>query len=178
MKRWIVLAAVLLLALGVYVGAGPYLTVRAIREAVKTQDAAALSKQVDFPALRASLKLQLNDRLVREAGPDLQSNLLGALGLSLAGGLIGGAVDTMVTPVGLGALMEGRKVWKRVDDGLSSPDTATGQPPEPLHDARYRYESPSRFTATIQDESGRPLVFVMTRSSLRWRLSDIRLPAE
>ena len=178
MKRWLVLAIALLLALGAYVGAGPYLTVRAIREAVKTQDAGALSKQVDFPALRSSLKLQLNDRLVREAGADLQSSLLGALGLSLAGGLIGGAVDTMVTPVGLGALMEGRKVWKRVDDGLSSPDMATGQPQEPLHDARYRYESLSRFTATIQDESGRPLVFVMTRSGLRWRLSDIRLPAE
>ena len=178
MKRWIVLAVALLLALGAYVGAGPYLTVRAIREAVKTQDATALSKQVDFPALRASLKLQLNDRLVREAGPDLQSNLLGALGLSLAGGLIGGAVDTMVTPLGLGALMEGRKVWRRVDDGQSSPDGLAGQPPEPLHDAKYRYESLSRFTATIQDESGRPLVFVMTRAGLRWRLSDIRLPVD
>jgi len=178
MKRWIVLAIALLLALGAYVGAGPYLTVRAIREAVKTQDAAALSKQVDFPALRASLKLQLNDRLVREAGADLQSNLLGALGLSLAGGLIGGAVDTMVTPVGLGALMEGRKVWRRVDDGLSPSGIPAGQAPEPLHDAKYRYESLSRFTATIQDESGRPLVFVMTRSGLRWRLSDIRLPVE
>ena len=178
MKRWIVLAVALLLALGAYVGAAPYLTVRAIRAAVKTQDAAALSKQVDFPALRASLKLQLNDRLVREAGPDLQSNLLGALGLSLAGGLIGGAVDTMVTPVGLGALMEGRKVWRRVDDGLSSPDVPAGQPLEPLHDAKYSYESLSRFTATIQDESGRPLVFVMTRAGLRWRLSDIRLPVD
>jgi hypothetical protein len=84
----------------------------------------------------------------------------------------------MVTPVGLGALMEGRKVWKRVDDGLSSPEAPGAPPPEPLHDAKYRYESLSRFTATIQDESGRPLVFVMTRSGLRWRLSDIRLPVE
>jgi len=180
MKRWIILAAVLLIVLGAYVGAGPYLTVRAIREAVKTQDAAALSKQVDFQALRTSLKVQLNDRLVREAGPELQSSLLGAFGLSLAGGLIGGAVDAMVTPVGLGALMEGRKVWKRVDDGLSSPD-ASGAPPvvqEPLHDAKYRYESLSRFTATVQDESGHPLVFVMTRDGLQWRLSDIRLPPD
>jgi len=182
MNRWIVLISVLLIALGAYVGAGPYLTVRAIREAVKTQDARALSRQVDFPALRASLKLQLNDRLVREAGPDLQSGLLGAFGLSLAGGLIGGVVETMVTPVGLGALMEGRKIWKRVDGGLSPPDRhsdgTSRQAPEPLHDAKYRYESTSRVTATVQDQSGRPLVFVMTRDGLKWRLSDVRLPAE
>jgi hypothetical protein len=180
MKRWIGLVVVLLLALGAYVGAGPYLTVRAIREAVKTQDAAALSDQVDFPALRASLKRQLGDRLVREAGVDVQSSLLGAFGLSLASGLVGGVVDAMVTPVGLGAMMEGRKVWKRVDGGLSSPDVQ-GDPAaakEPLHGARYRYESASRFTATVQDESGRPLVFVMTRDGLQWRLSDIRLPID
>lgn len=182
MKKWIWLVIALLLALGAYVGAGPYLTVRAIRVAVKTQDAAALSRQVDFPALRASLKRQLGDRLLREAGPDMQSNLFGAIGLSLAGGLIGGVVDSMVTPLGLGAMMEGRKVWKRVDGGLSPQDApgdgSIAPEPEPLHDARYRYESLSRFTATVQDDSGHPLVFVMTRDGLQWRLSDIRLPAE
>ena len=60
----------MLLLLCGYVAVGPYLTVRAIRIAVKEQDAAALSRQVDFPALRASLKAQLDDRLLRKAGPD------------------------------------------------------------------------------------------------------------
>ncbi|MEP6632851.1 MAG: DUF2939 domain-containing protein [Luteimonas sp.] len=179
MKRWLVVLIAVLIALGVYVGVGPYLTVRAIREAVKTQDASALSRQVDFPALRESLKIQLNDRLIRRAGPEAQSSLLGAFGLSLAGGLIGGGVDAMVTPMGLGAMMEGRKVWKRVDDGIKpigAPDANAQPSPEPLHDAKYRYESLSRFTATIHDDSGHPLVFVMTRDGLRWKLSDIRLP--
>jgi hypothetical protein len=45
-----------------------------------------------------------------------------------------------------------------------------------LQDAQYRYESLSRFTATVHDDQGRPVVFVMTRHRLRWRLSDIRLP--
>lgn len=177
MKKWIVLIAVVLLALGAYVAAGPYLTVRAIRAAVQAQDAAALSKQVDFPALRASLKAQLSDRLVRQAGPELQSNPFAAFGLSIANGVIGGAVDGMVTPLGLGGLMEGHKVWKRIDDGISSPEPASPAP-EPLHDARYRYQSPSRFTATVLDDGGQPMVFVMTRHGLRWKLSDIRLPPD
>lgn len=187
MKKWLWLAAALLIALVAYVGAGPYLTVRAIRTAVERQDAAALSKQVDFPALRSSLKAQLTDRLVREAGPDVQANTFGAIGLSIASGLIGGVVETMVTPTGLGALMEGRKVWKRVDDGFSSAPEPTASTtddvtptapaaPRPFDGAQYRYESLSRFTATVQDDSGRPIQFVMTRDGLNWKLSDIRLP--
>ena len=176
MKKWLALALVLLIALTAYVAAGPYLTVRAIRIAVKEQDAAALSRQVDFPALRASLKAQLDDRLLRKAGPDLQSNPLAAFGLSIANSLIGGGVDAMVTPAGLGALMEGHKIWKRVDDGIAQRDPDSPAP-EVLHDdARYRYESPSRFTATMIDDAGGSMVFVMTRDGLHWKLSDIRLP--
>jgi len=175
MKKWFGLVLAVLIALIAYVAAGPYLTVRAIRIAVKEQDAAALSRQVDFPALRTSLKAQLDDRLLRKAGPDLQSNPIAAFGLSIANSLIGGGVDAMVTPAGLGALMEGHKIWKRVDDGISPRDPATPAP-EVLHDARYRYESPSRFTATVSDDDGHPMVFVMSRDGLHWKLSDIRLP--
>lgn len=186
MKKWLWLAAALLVALLAYVGAGPYLTMHAIRSAVEKQDAAALSRQVDFPALRTSLKAQLTDKLVREAGPDVQTSALGSIGLTIASSLIGGSVDTMVTPTGLGALMEGRKVWKRIGDGLapSAPpppaeeadSTAVPATPRPFDGAKYRYESLSRFTATVHDDSGLPIVFVMTRDGLRWKLSDIRLP--
>jgi len=178
MKKWIVPIVVVLLALSAYVAVGPYLTVRAIRSAIQQQDHTALSQQVDFPLLRASLKLQLQDRLVRKAGTDLQANPFAAIGLSIAGGVINGAVDAMVTPLGLGAMMEGRKVWKRFDDGLSSSGSAVATPQQPLHDAKYRYQSLSRFTATVQDDSDRPLVFVLTRDGVRWKLSDIRLPLE
>lgn len=180
MKRWIALLLAVLLAVGAHVAAGPYLTVRAIRTAIQQQDAAALSRQVDFPALRASLKAQLGDRLLRAAGVESQASLLGSIGLSLAGGLVNGVVETLVTPVGLGALMEGRKVWKRIGDGLARPDLAdpasAAPAPEPLRDAEYRYESLSRFTATVRDEDGNPVVFVLTRDGLRWRLSDVLLP--
>ncbi len=198
MKKWIAslaLAAALLLG---YVAAGPYLAVRAIRGAIAEQDATALSRHVDFPALRASLKAQIGDRLVRSVGLDAQSGVLGALGMRLAGGLIDGAVDTMVTPTGLAALMEGRKVWTLVGSGLArprwadapdvsqspgdAPDAsaapAADPPPQarPLDGARYRYESLSRFTATVPYEGEGDVVFVLTREVLWWKLSDIRLP--
>lgn len=180
MKKWIALALAVLMAVAGYVVAGPYLTMRAISSAVQEQDAGALSRQVDFPALRASLKAQLLDAIVREAGEDAQAHPFGAFALTMASGLVNGTVDAMVTPTGLAGVMEGRKVWNNARDSFRRPATdAQGQPiaaRPPLQDARYRYESTSRFTATVTDESGSPLVFVLRREGLQWKLADIRLP--
>lgn len=171
---FLILVAALLLG---YVIAGPYLTVRAIREAVKEQDTAALSEHVDFPALRSSLKLQLDDYLVRRAGADAQSSLLGSIVLRVASGATGGVVDAMATPVGLGAMLEGRNLWHRVNGSRNGADSyAPGPPRDPLQEAKYRFESPSRFTATVHDRDGDPVVFVLTRKGLRWKISDVRLP--
>lgn len=173
MKKLLVPLLILLLAFGGYVAAGPWLTVRAIRHALQAQDATALAAQVDFPAVRASLKAQMEDRLARTTGPDWQSNLLGQAGLALAHGVLETAVDAMATPSGLAALMEGRAVWKRMHDGIASPREPA---PEPLHAARYRYESFSSFSATVRNADGAPTVFVLRREGLQWKLADIRLP--
>jgi len=182
MKKWIVLLLAVLLLLAGYVAAGPYLTVRAIRAAVQAQDAGALSEQVDFPALRASLKAQLTDAVVREAGSDVQSNVFGAFALTMATGLVNATVEAMVNPAGLAALMQGRRLWRNTRDSFTRPmldDEGRPIPPEdPLRDARYDYESLSRFTATIDDDAGRPIVFVLRRDGLQWRLADIRLPLD
>ena len=175
MKKALAVLLVVLLALGAYVAAGPWLTVRAIRHALQAQDASALAEQVDFPAVRASVKAQMEDRLARATGPSWQSHLLGQAGLALAHGVLETAVDALVTPSGLAALMEGRAVWKRFDTDRAS----DGEPaPEPLHDARYRFESASSFTATIRNADGAPVVFVFRRHGVRWTLAEIRLPPQ
>lgn len=184
MKKWIALVLVLVLLLATYVAAGPYMTIRAIRHAVQEQDAGELAEQVDFPALRASLKAQLIDKMVREAGPDAQSNPFAAIAMTMATGVVNGVVDGMVNPGGLAAVMQGRRLWRNTQDSFARPAVdANGEPvpraePEPLHDATMRYESASRFTATIRDEQGNPIVFVLRRNGLRWRLADIRLPLD
>jgi hypothetical protein len=171
----IVAAGLLALVLGItaYVASGPYFAVRAIRAAVRDNDAAALAEQVDFPALRGSLKAQLQDRLVRSAGEDMQASAVGALGLSIAGRVIDGAVDTMVTPLGIGALMQGRVLASRFEDSIDPVDSEGARAPK--QDVVYRYESPSRVTATLRTQAGTPVVMVLTRHGVSWRLSDLRL---
>src|SRR3546814_946941 len=111
MKKWLWLGVAVLAALPAWTAAGPYRTVNAIRDAAQARDAQAMAEQVDFPALRSSLKAQLGDRLLREVGTPSPDNPFAAFGLSIAGGLVGGMVDVLVTPAGLGAMMEGRRTW-------------------------------------------------------------------
>lgn len=177
MKKWIallVLAAVLLLG---YLAAGPFIAYNAIREAVQAQDTAELAEHVDFPTLRGNLKLQVDDYVVRKAGADAQSSLLGAFAVRIASGIAGGMVDTLVTPAGLGALLEGRTIWHRATGGGITDNTyENAPPPDRLREASYAFESASRFTATVEDEDGEPVTFVLSRQGLDWNLTDIRLP--
>ncbi|HEY0334331.1 MAG TPA: DUF2939 domain-containing protein [Stenotrophomonas sp.] len=178
MKRlWWLLPLLAVLVLAAYVVAGPYLAIRGISNAIEQQDAAALSRHVDFPALRANLKAQLDDYLVRKAGVDAQSSVWGGLVLQLAGGVSGIGVDALVTPVGIGAVLQGHQLWKRASGDTVDGDTyARPMPARPLQNAARRFESTSRFTATVTTTDGHPVVFVLSRQGLQWRLTDIRLP--
>ena len=179
MKKSLVIGLLLAAILGLtaYVAAGPYLAIHGIRTALAEQDTGRLQKHVDFPALRVNLRAQVEDALARRAGTDVASNLFGAAALSIANSLLGRGVDTLVTPMGIAAILEGRATWKRAVGETVGGDTyAPAVPADPLKTATHRYESLSRFTATIHDAEGDPLVFVFTRQGLRWRLTDIRLP--
>ena len=176
-KLAIGIACLLALLLVVHVATGPYRTLDAIRDAIVANDAGALAEQVDFPALRASLKAQLEDRLARRFGAQANDSLFGTVAMGLAGVAVDGALDAMVTPLGLGALLQGRRMWTEARDSIDPPEVAPGEPPRvPLPDPEHRFESFSRFTATVHDRDGRPVVLVLQRDGLDWRLSDIRLP--
>ncbi len=175
MKKWMLAAILILLALGGYVVAGPYMAYAGIRDAVETKNTAKLSRHVDFPQLRANLKIQLDDYMVRRAGADAQASLLGAFAVRVASGLAGAAVDTMITPAGLSAILEGRSVVHRVAGDTGSDAFRPAPPVNPLRDPSYRFESTSRFSATIPGDDGEDVDLVLTRNGLRWKLTNIRL---
>lgn len=180
MKKWIALSLFVALALMAWIAAGPFMTIRTIREAIQSQSSAALSEQVDFPLLRQSLRAQVEDTLARRAGAQVQENPLGAIALGLANQAAGGMVDAIATPAGIGAILEGRGLVHRLSGGgIRSDDSYAHQPPpDPLRDASYRFESPSRFTATVRTADGSPVVFVLLRQGMTWKLADIRLPLD
>lgn len=179
MKKLLLLLGLVVVLLAGWLVSGPYLTLRGLAGAIERRDTTTLDRYVDFPMLRANLRAQLDDYVVRRAGPDVQSNLVGALLLTAGQKLSGTAVDAMVTPTGIGALMEGHTLWKRASNDLESNDAyAAPRAARPLEGATHRFESTSRFTATTHTAQGAPVVFVLHRQGLRWKLVNIELPLD
>ncbi|TZF91009.1 DUF2939 domain-containing protein [Cognatilysobacter lacus] len=178
MKKLFALVLVVVLALGAYVAAGPFIVVRSISQAVDRGDMRTLQRDIDFELVRGSIKAQLEDYLARRMGDPRTDGRLKALGRQVTSTMTGGVVEALATPAGIGAILEGSSVIRR----------AMGYPPEhsqapearfdPLRGARYHYESASRFTATVQNADGVPVAFVFSRQGLRWRLTDVRLPVD
>lgn len=178
--RWLAAGAiVLLLALAAWIAAGPWLAVRGIERAVAERDAAALERYVDFPRLRANLKAQLDDRMVRAAGDKVAGNPFGAVALAVAGNATGVAVEAMATPLGVGALLQGHTLWQRATGNTEGSGLGTtALPARPFEDAEHHYASLSRFVTTVRHDNGHTTEFVLQRQGLRWRLVDIRLPQD
>ena len=125
MKKILIILTLMASALLAYVAAGPYLTLQAMGRAIEARDSSALARHVDFPALQASLRAQVEDAIARRIGPSRQDSLLEGLGLQVANALAGGSVQALATPAGLAALMQGREVWDRLGElsGADAPST-------------------------------------------------------
>ena len=178
MKKLIALLVLAALALAGYVAAGPFLTVSSISRAVERGDMRALDRDVDFALVRSSLKAQLEDYLARRMGDPGTDDRLKALGRQVTATMTSGVVDALATPAGIGAILPGRSVVRRAM-GYPAEHSSTPQAKfDPLQGADYRYESASRFTATVQNADGVPIEFVFTREGLRWRLTDVRVPVD
>lgn len=178
MRKWLLLVLVLLLALVGWIAAGPYMAINGIRGALERQDMSALSRHVDFPALRVNMKAHVDDYLVRQADGILPQGMLGQLGMRVAGGLSDAAVDTLLTPVGIAALLQGHAIAMRAQGRTVDGDSyGRTEPYDPFKEVEHRFESHDRFSATVRDARGDPLVFVFARQGLRWKLVDVRFGA-
>jgi hypothetical protein len=74
MKKWLTVTAIIALMLLVYAALGPYLTIHRIEKSITQQDYEALSEQIDFPAVRADLKIQLRRKIEAET-PEFFKNI-------------------------------------------------------------------------------------------------------
>lgn len=190
MKKIGIAAGVVVVLVVLWVAAGPYLTVYRMKGAAENRDGEALSSHVDFPALRKSLKDQMNSMMgVNRDVTSVKDIPLAAIG-SLFGGMITDKlVDLYVTPESIVKLMSGRKPDQDRDKGgmfgfgskdgePAQNDPATDASGErPFSDAAMSYDGLDRFTVTLRDEDpARNITFVLRRQGLSWKLTEILLP--
>ena len=179
-KRLLILIILVVLALAGWIAAGPYLAIRGIQRAMEARDVSGLERHVDYPTLRSNLRAHLEDRIAREIGRRYGAQVGGGMMGGVAGMLSDSAVDAMVSPAGIAILLQGHALKQRATGNVDPNGgvTAAPIPYDPMKDARTRFESPSRFVATVNSAEGKPIDFIFERQGLRWRLTDVGLPQD
>lgn len=169
---WIV--AIVVIGVVGYVAAGPYLTLGAIKTGIIENDAERLADTIEFPTLRQNLKDQLNTVVMKHAAQEADDNPLGVLFAGLASSLVDGLVDTYVTPSALASVMEGREPGSTPTS--RAPVTADRE--ALFRDASTAYDSVSRFSVWVPNETGGETRFVLKRDGLSWKLVNIVIPTD
>ncbi|HEX8302418.1 DUF2939 domain-containing protein [Sphingomonas sp.] len=162
MKR--VLVALLLIAAvaaGGWYWASPWWALQSMKDAAEARDVTALSRHVDYPAVRASLKRQLRARM--ESG-ERDDGVLGAL---VAGGIAERLVDIAVTPEGMRVIFAAAPLAGEPEPGRVGLKAS---------DMLVRRDSIDRFSMIRRD--GKPGTLVFRLRGARWMLTEIELPPQ
>ncbi|CBW75326.1 DUF2939 domain-containing protein [Mycetohabitans rhizoxinica] len=96
---------------GVLSYASPYIVLNRLEHAADARDAETVNRYVDYPALRASLKQELNARITRAVGAHADDSPLAqavaSVGTMVGSALIAPIVEVYATPDGVAALLAG-----------------------------------------------------------------------
>lgn len=167
---------VLLVVIGGWFYYTPYLAVKNMREAAERKDSATLSRYINFPSVRESLKASVNAKMLSEMGKMQDRNPFAALGAAFAMALVGPIVDAMITPEALAMMMKGEKPSIEKGKPTATPASAAS---EPEVETLMGYENFDQFvvSAKRRGASDEPVALVFQREGLMsWKLTSIRLP--
>jgi hypothetical protein len=167
-----IVAVALLAALGIWFYLTPFHAYSGMAKAAENRDATALANYVDFPALKESVKANVNAKFSAEIARQGDSDPAAALGAAFASALINPMVEALITPDSLTTMIR---------NGVPPSTDATGAAPAAgsQTETTKGYEGLNRFVVKVRqlDSSRDPVVFVFHREGLvSWKLSAMRLP--
>lgn len=171
MKKIALAAAVAAITLAASVYASPYYALHQMKTAIAEHNVDALASHVDFPALRISIKSQLESTLADSIQAATASdNPFAAMGQAMVTGMLGKMVDAMVSPEGVAAMVSKTAVGADADKGTQ------GGSAQEKKDYSVAYKGWDQFVVrpkTDDDEKGG---LVLQRHGLwNWKLSAIEL---
>ena len=173
MKTITIAAAVAVIVIAATAYASPYYALHQIKTALAERNAEALAEHVDFPALRTSVKAQLETSMARSIEATAGSgNPLAALGQSIASAMLGKMVDTMVSPAGVVALVNKSAVSPQAETSADAP--ADGARKKADYSAGYA--GLNTFVVRAKDGNAQDGALVLQRHGVwGWKLSSIEI---
>lgn len=195
-----------LIAGAVFIGAvlffaSPYWVLYQMNQAYQRNDAAGISKYINFPQVKSSLKPQIQQRMDAGAGLAHLPESLQKWGSQLSMAVSDHAVDALVNEHTILLLMQGKELKEAIGlnallptDGYqelksrSSPPTAaaplfepplSSKQPAQVNNApqlKAHYVSWNRFKIAVPTASGNLTCFEMIRTGLSWKITSVELP--
>lgn len=195
--RWIKATGLtLVLAVAAFWYWSPLLTIHQMREAARAGDADAFSTHVDYPKLRANLKVQFSASFTQQDSDTSQpqsgwAKAGASLGRMLGTAMVDGLVETFVRPeVVMRAMQQGQLMPKtgapshptpEGQGGSGRPDGTASTTQKPQATWWTEHQGVNTFILHVRGE-GQPedrdvgLLFER-RGLFSWQLADLRLPA-
>ena len=173
-KKHALLAAVLLLVLllGGYFVASPWVALARVKEDARARRTEKMADYVNFPAVQASLKAQMRNKIKAEVGRQDDDFAAAAqiLGAAVANLVLDPVVETVASPQGMVAIMNGEnplpglnKLDIAVPQQVQPPEqTAPPAPTPPQPDALPHAQAPG----IASDAGAQP-----AQARRQWRLS-------
>ena len=152
--------------------ASPWWSLHRLRDAVARHDADAVSAQVDFPALRASVKDQLQASIGRDVASADGGNPFAEIGRKFAMAVANPLIDAAVSPEGVAAMVEHGKI--SIAKPAPASDAPGTEPPQEKPRYAVHYRGWDRFAVTARDGGS----FIFRRAGLwSWKLAGVDFPA-
>lgn len=178
MKKIISLIVLVLIALGGYFYATPYLAISNLGKAVKEGNTTKVSEYVDYDHLRQNinrqLKIVVTEKMMND--PELNNNPFAGLALAMVTKIVDEATDTLVSPEGMSAMLDGKKPSNSTG-GESNSESSSDK--TPWEKAEKGYDGYDWFVVSVLSAEGYKVDFKFRRQGLTgWKLSEIKFPSE
>lgn len=146
----------------------PYLALNNMKTATVNRDADALASEIDFPALRTSIKAGVKSQVLKQIAtsganvtPEMSQKMIDK---------IDPEVDKKVTPEGLDELMQDRIPGAKIDVANLEKNIADSE-------IELKYESLDQFVVLITDKLDRSkaVSLILKRTGFSWKLSGVNI---
>lgn len=169
-----VTAAALVVSIAFYFT--PHLTVYNMKKAAEAKDVDTLSGYIDYPALRESLKANINAKIATKLAQSQPGDLSDAFAAAVVTALIGPMIEYLVTPESLLMLMKAEEPQL---NKTTSQSINNNQSNEPNTQTSISYSSFNRFVVKVKkkENTEQQIEFTFKRDGLiSWKLISLRLP--
>lgn len=172
-------AIVIVIAILAYLYASPYLALRNIQSAAQQGNSEKLNQYIDYPSIRQSLKDQLNAHMLKELQQE-KNKEFAALGAMLATSVTDTLLDTVITPTGVGLMLQGKNLNpSHISNDNSGAEQQQDQTEDKV-DYKAYYTSMNRFVVDVSNKQhhDQRIKVIMARDGLSWKLKELIIPLD